>query len=182
MCFTGGKESETHLPIIWGEVSFSSITMWRAPIGMSNIFSIPYKTKRHSVVQLGALNSKNLFWAVITANYFWIKTWWQKVWSFVWWQCGSNAEDWEDLLIRDFELKRWQPSHIIAQLKQSCWFQHWPVHTVDNYHSFWASWWAWASRCDNGSCPPRTLRICPLACMNRPLCRSPHAVKEEETE
>lgn len=32
---------EMNSPIIWGEVSFSSMTMWRAPIGMSNIFSIP---------------------------------------------------------------------------------------------------------------------------------------------
>lgn len=66
-------------------------------------------------------------------------------------------------------------SHIMTHLKQSCWLQHWPV--VDSYHSFWASWWASASRCDSGSCPPHTLHICPLVCKSRPPCRSLHAVR-----
>lgn len=59
--YVGVKKTKTrwdrrrHSPIIWGEVSFSSITMWRAPIGMSNIFSSPNKTNR----QRGrALNSR----------------------------------------------------------------------------------------------------------------------------
>lgn len=64
----------------------------------------------------------------------------------------------------------------MTHLKQSCWAQHWPVHVVDNYRSFWAFWWASVSRCDSESYPPHTLRICHPVCKSRPPCRSLHAV------
>lgn len=68
-----GQRCEAHSPITWGEVSFSSITMWRAPIGMSNIFSIPDETKWHRTTRvLTAGPYSALDCSVITANYFWI--------------------------------------------------------------------------------------------------------------
>lgn len=53
--------ADTHSPIIWGEVSFSSITMWRAPTGMSNIFSIPSKTGQRTPQFILGFNSSLLF-------------------------------------------------------------------------------------------------------------------------